>query len=99
MSVRLIYDRRTFPTTKKWAGTGCGDTVQRILPWENTHLIFVGVESQFFPRIGGNSLSQCRDCGYEKLAEISGFGYYLDWRYLVVYLTHFEVISLLLRLG
>ena len=33
------------------------------------------------------------------IREISGFSYYLDWRHLVVYLAHFEVISLLLRLG
>ena len=39
-----------------------------------------------------------RFCGYEKLARLSGFGYYLVWRYLLVYLACFEVISLSLCL-
>ena len=31
------------------------------------------------------------------IRKISGFSYYLDWRHLLVYLAHFEVISLLLQ--
>ena len=28
------------------------------------------------------------------VSTIGGFGYYLDWRHLAVYLAHFEVVSL-----